>query len=960
MKSNGKIYTAVATAHRLAPNVEAGPKKAPGSTSWKPRIRGILLAGAVSILGVFDAPAATIYVDPVNGNDGFSGTAVTPQSDAQTILASNPNLFPNNAAIGPVRSLNRALYYVVAGDVIKLRGGAYRYPGANPGDVSSGSGRNIHENTNHPWTGRRLAVPWVNGTADAPIRIESYENEKPILKGSLRVTGWVPATVAADGITSAMVGKVWKRTGWEVDATGELDQTQRWRTQTGSSTYNWDSRFSNPQQVFVSASETVEGTVLKQVSWPHTATTAVSASLSPPQTWWPKPPARHPQAPDMSQPPYNAANSPWQARSLYWGDNGEITDMTAGTFFYREEIRAGAADISTIYVWLPGNADPNTKCMEASTSHMLFRDNNPIYGHYLHMKGLTWEHSNSLSYGQAFAGVGLGKNAVVEDCDIRWCDAHGVAVGADSKLLNSRINHHGQTGFCGGAGLLVDGCVIRGNNYRSFSTDWACGGTKIAMAGKIHGMTIQNCEFTENYGSSIWFDYMDNEASPYTVIRNNYFHDNIPHQVTTVRAGNISGVLRGHNSTIFLECSRNFRVYGNLLARNGRYAYSVDASENVEFFNNVILHNDSDYVGDGLNPFWTINIAANGRTENNGDPSAPQKKLKNHHFHHNIVAYSHDVVQYSMQVAGPLVEGNTSDYNVFWKDGVPPLFLGSRTLAQWQGLGFDTHSTVMEPGIAGYGLGLTDSGAKIEAFVSAFQGNGPGGIDVKALVAHAQMSGARAMLANTEARLASAQQTQASAQATLTTLTTDLANANERATAMETLVGNPTAPSPGSLLWFKKQTEEAPAIFGSDFANGAETVARSFVASAATTNSTASELRDINGCTVFPVPDGKTYSVLVTLSARNQGGLGRTVIRAFGVKNRAGTVSRVGGSATNTLAQSYDGAGIGVAPQRWSVSEVFSPGGFTLRVQCPIYASAETGAGETRWVARVDIAETAF
>ena len=115
-----------------------------------PRLRQavafVYLAAAVPVF------AATYYVSP-SGNNANAGTS----------------------SAAPVKTINKALEKVVAGDTVYLRGGTYR---------------------------EQVEVKRP-GAAGKPITITNYPGEVAVIKGSDVVTGWTHHS-----------GSIWKKTGW--------------------------------------------------------------------------------------------------------------------------------------------------------------------------------------------------------------------------------------------------------------------------------------------------------------------------------------------------------------------------------------------------------------------------------------------------------------------------------------------------------------------------------------------------------------------------------------------------------------------------------------------------------------------------------------------------------------------------------------------------------------------------
>jgi parallel beta-helix repeat protein len=98
--------------------------------------------------------AATTYYVANNGNDANNGTSINT----------------------PLKTIQRAMNKVVAGDTVYVRGGTYRE------EITANRG----------------------GTKDNYVTVSGYQNEVPVIKGSDIVTGWTLHS-----------GNIWKKTGWK-------------------------------------------------------------------------------------------------------------------------------------------------------------------------------------------------------------------------------------------------------------------------------------------------------------------------------------------------------------------------------------------------------------------------------------------------------------------------------------------------------------------------------------------------------------------------------------------------------------------------------------------------------------------------------------------------------------------------------------------------------------------------
>ncbi len=120
-----------------------------------PHIPRLIRSASLLLAAIAGVPAMDYFVAPA-GNDGNTGRSITL----------------------PFATVQRAVNAAVAGDTIYLRAGTWR----------------------------EAVIVTKAGTAAAPIVIAAYGSEKPMMKGSLVVTGWTATATAG----------AWKKTGWSV------------------------------------------------------------------------------------------------------------------------------------------------------------------------------------------------------------------------------------------------------------------------------------------------------------------------------------------------------------------------------------------------------------------------------------------------------------------------------------------------------------------------------------------------------------------------------------------------------------------------------------------------------------------------------------------------------------------------------------------------------------------------
>lgn len=137
----------------------------------------------------------------------------------------------------------------------------------------------------------------------------------------------------------------------------------------------------------------------------------------------------------------------------------------------------------------------------------------------------------------------------------------------------------------------------------------------------------------------------------------------------------------------------------NIINQTGNIGITVKGINGSQIYNNTFYSSEPTFSGNS-NPgtaYGLITIFANDVTK----AFSAGTKIKNNIFY-TVNQISNITIEDSQDLAG-----FESDYNVFWCEAGTPLFdyLGtSKTFAQWQALGFDTHSVVINPGF----INLTD------------------------------------------------------------------------------------------------------------------------------------------------------------------------------------------------------------------------------------------------------------
>jgi uncharacterized repeat protein (TIGR02059 family) len=135
-----------------------------------------------------------------------------------------------------------------------------------------------------------------------------------------------------------------------------------------------------------------------------------------------------------------------------------------------------------------------------------------------------------------------------------------------------------------------------------------------------------------------------------------------------------------------------YNVFNNV----GLVAIPVKGMKNVNIYNNTIYSTQVFYQSETVG-VWRGLIDIYANTDEGQDPSvscSSGTKIKN-----NIFYTSHQIYNIAIYDNYSLA-GFESDYNVFYCEAGSPIFnyLGtSKTFAQWQALGYDTHSVVINP-----------------------------------------------------------------------------------------------------------------------------------------------------------------------------------------------------------------------------------------------------------------------
>lgn len=504
------------------------------------------------------------------------------------------------------------------------------------------------------WRSIHVAINRVNGGDTVWIHDGTYRGR--VTFTNTRGSASAPITVAAyPGATPILKGSI-VATNWIAD--GSI-----WYTPHAT----------NTQQVFADEQPLI------QLGWPneYLATRACSCD-----DWFYLPHG------------YRCTDIPSGGFPIDIGD--PRTNMPTGSFYYH-------APSSRLYVRLPDDAPPSSKVIEVSTDLGVFYDESPVG--FLRVRGLTFRHANTLTH--TFTGwplVLIGLNGIIEDCVIEWGDASGLTMRHNTQALGCVIRNNGMLGIACNAftNILIRGCTVVSNNYRSFGPSYTGGIRFIPNA----GATVEDNEVAWNNCVGIWFD--TNVGGHPIVVRNNHVHNNF---LWTNRASDTAThVTKG----IFIEFTEHAHVYNNRVISNGAAGIHLSASRHTRVENNLIM-------GTRANPGGHRAYAS--LILDNPQPGYPvvSNRIINNLIAQNATDY--DIIAHASN--GQTVFENFFDYNLYHRGaGAGTAFpaspfsmalLGvgtSTSLTNWRSIsGWDAHSLTNAPILDASGRPLPGSPA---------------------------------------------------------------------------------------------------------------------------------------------------------------------------------------------------------------------------------------------------------
>jgi hypothetical protein len=251
--------------------------------------------------------------------------------------------------------------------------------------------------------------------------------------------------------------------------------------------------------------------------------------------------------------------------------------------------------------------------------------------------------------------------------------------------------------------------IMEGQSYNNSSSNWS--GVVIPHSSATN-LIFRNNSVTSSNSQGYMLQAGDetpgktNNKLDGEIISGNMFTWNGTDKASTIT----HGIFTGYNINCLIEYNYLYRVptgvvlksngmtYNtggiayNIINQTGDIAVAVKGTNGVQIYNNTFYSNEVKFTSNSApgTSYGIVDIFAND------SPKADSKatKIKN-----NIFYTVNQIYNITLENSQDL-EGFESDYNVFWCEAGTPVFnyLGTtKTFAEWQALGYDTHSVVVNP-----------------------------------------------------------------------------------------------------------------------------------------------------------------------------------------------------------------------------------------------------------------------
>ncbi len=639
------------------------------------------------------ATQADVYVSP-HGRDAWSGQLASPNDDA-----TDGPLATVAAAQRRVRNLRIDQPRRVRPVVVALRGGTY-------------------------WLRRSLEFgPEDSGTAQAPVIYQAYGNERPVISGGQRISGW-----QVDELGQWFVDLDDVKAGrWNFSQLFVNDQ-RRFRPRLPETGYYKIARRLDPSARAAGKGHDRFGYTPGEIraDWANLEDVEVMAFHH-----WAA--SRIPigevdtEQHRVTVQGHSTGNSYWAQfvkGHRYFVDNVKEALKQPGQWYLDRPTGR------LIYIPRDGETPLNTAVVAPYVRHLLLLRgdvNTRDWVTQLQFKGLTFAHANwsitpagqsfpqaEINLGAAVAAMGA-RHIVIENCAVRHVGEYAMGFGPGcqhNRVSGCELVDLGAGGIKIGSALPTGwgntlGAPADTESLVSHHTVEDC---VIAHAGRLHPAAI-----------GVWVGH-----SPYNIIRHNDVYDLYYSAFSLGWVWGYAPSQAHHNEVAF---NHAHHIGQRVLSDMGCiYTLGVAPGTTIHdnFFHDVIsygyggwgLYTDEGSTGVVMENNLVVRCSRGGfhqhygkenRIVNNilaygGEHQVQRTRTEEHtsfFFERNIVLWDND---------SPLLGSNWKDnhfkldYNLYWRAGKPVKFPGGLDLAQWQAQRQqDVHSVITDPGFVNAG-----------------------------------------------------------------------------------------------------------------------------------------------------------------------------------------------------------------------------------------------------------------
>ena len=280
-------------------------------------------------------------------------------------------------------------------------------------------------------------------------------------------------------------------------------------------------------------------------------------------------------------------------------------------------------------------------------------------------------------------------------------NSSGTSYGSDLQFTTA--------GPGGGNTNLSGAFILEGLSYENSSSNWS--GVNIPRSNAIN-LIFRNNSITSANSEGYLLQAGDetpgktNNKLDGESITGNKFTWNGTDKASTIT----HGIFTGYNINCLIEYNYLYRVPTGMVLKSNGMSYTaggiayniinqtgdigivIKGMNGVQIYNNTFYSNEVNFTNNSApgTAYGLIDIFSND------SPKADSKgtKIKNNIFY--TVNQIYNISIEDVQDA----EGLESDYNLFWCEAGTPVFnyFGTKkTFAEWQALGYDTHSVVVNP-----------------------------------------------------------------------------------------------------------------------------------------------------------------------------------------------------------------------------------------------------------------------